>query len=102
VRPSFSVLLLKKERFADEVERTAFLGDTFHLTAHPTEPLESFKPLKSMVFAGIYPLDPGGFGRLEEAIRRVRLPFLASLFAPSFFSSLSLLFESAMNPSIRN
>jgi len=27
-----------------------------------------------MVFAGIYPLDPGGFTKLEEAIRRVSLP----------------------------
>ncbi|GAA5828334.1 hypothetical protein JCM11251_006202 [Rhodosporidiobolus azoricus] len=53
--------------------KDAFLGDTFHLTAHPREPLESFKPLKSMVFAGIYPLDPGGFGKLEEAIRRLTL-----------------------------
>ncbi|GAA5940776.1 hypothetical protein JCM10213_004310 [Rhodosporidiobolus nylandii] len=53
--------------------KEAFLGDTFHLTSHPTPPLESFKPLKSMVFAGIYPLDPGGFGKLEEAIRRLTL-----------------------------
>ncbi len=30
----------------------AFLGDTFHHTGTPMEPLESFKPLKSMVFAG--------------------------------------------------
>jgi hypothetical protein len=64
--PGASVFLTDRKRYA------AFLGDTFHLTSHPTEPLESFKPLKSMVFAGIYPLDPGGFGRLEEAIRRVR------------------------------
>ncbi|GAA5861347.1 hypothetical protein JCM8547_006100 [Rhodosporidiobolus lusitaniae] len=53
--------------------KDAFLGDTFHLTSHPKPPLESFKPLKSMVFAGIYPLDPGGFGKLEEAIRRLTL-----------------------------
>jgi len=52
----------------------AYLGDTFHHTHTPMPPLESFKPLKSMVFAGIYPLDPGGFTKLEEAIRRVRLP----------------------------
>lgn len=49
----------------------AYLGDTFHHTNSPMPPLESFKPLKSMVFAGIYPLDPGGFTKLEEAIRRV-------------------------------
>jgi translation elongation factor EF-4 len=36
-------------------------------------PLETFKPLKPMVFAGIYPLDPGGFSKLEDAIRRLTL-----------------------------
>lgn len=36
-------------------------------------PLESFKPLKSMVFAGIYPLEHGGFLKLEESVRRLTL-----------------------------
>ncbi|GAA5850814.1 hypothetical protein JCM5353_004822 [Sporobolomyces roseus] len=53
--------------------KDAYLGDTFHHTHTPMPPLESFKPLKSMVFAGIYPLDPGGFTKLEEAIRRLTL-----------------------------
>ncbi|GAA5929774.1 GTPase GUF1 [Sporobolomyces koalae] len=53
--------------------KDAYLGDTFHHTNAPMPPLESFKPLKSMVFAGIYPLDPGGFTKLEEAIRRLTL-----------------------------
>ncbi|GJN87534.1 hypothetical protein Rhopal_000488-T1 [Rhodotorula paludigena] len=53
--------------------KDAYLGDTFHHTSSPTPPLESFKPLKSMVFAGIYPLDPGGFTKLEDAIRRLTL-----------------------------
>lgn len=39
-------------------------------------PLESFKPLKSMVFAGIYPLEHGGFLKLEESVRRVSFSFL--------------------------
>ncbi|KAM0746804.1 GTP-binding protein lepa [Meredithblackwellia eburnea MCA 4105] len=51
----------------------AFLGDTFHHTHSPMPPLESFKPLKSMVFAGIYPLEPGGFPKLEDAVRRLTL-----------------------------
>jgi hypothetical protein len=50
----------------------AYLGDTFHHTHSPMPPLETFKPLKSMVFAGVYPLEPGGFPKLEDAIRRVR------------------------------
>ncbi|POY76811.1 hypothetical protein BMF94_0063 [Rhodotorula taiwanensis] len=53
--------------------KEAFLGDTFHLTTAPMPPLETFKPLKPMVYAGIYPLDPGGFGKLEDAIRRLTL-----------------------------
>ncbi|GAA5965172.1 hypothetical protein JCM8115_005376 [Rhodotorula mucilaginosa] len=53
--------------------KEAFLGDTFHLTSAPMPPLETFKPLKPMVFAGIYPLDPGGFSKLEDAIRRLTL-----------------------------
>lgn len=51
----------------------AHLGDTFHHTNHPMPPLESFKPLKSMVFAGIYPAEPGGFPKLEEAVKRLTL-----------------------------
>lgn len=71
---------------------SAFLGDTLHHTHSPMPPLESFKPLKStllrfilkrffeltiaivrsgMVFAGIYPLENGGFLKLEESVRRV-------------------------------
>ncbi|KAL8277389.1 hypothetical protein RQP46_010229 [Phenoliferia psychrophenolica] len=53
--------------------KDAFLGDTFHHTHSPMPALESFKPLKSMVFAGIYPLEPGGFPKLEEAVRRLTL-----------------------------
>lgn len=66
----------------------AFLGDTFHHTHAPMPPLESFKPLKSMVFAGIYPLEPGGFLKLEEAVRRVSasqpLPSLSSMLTTFF------------------
>lgn len=53
--------------------KDAYLGDTFHHTNAPTPPLESFKPLKSMVFAGVYPLEPGGFPKLEDAIKRLTL-----------------------------
>jgi len=51
--------------------KDAHLGDTFHHTHAPMPPLESFEPLKSMVFAGCYPMEPGGFPKLEDAIKRV-------------------------------
>lgn len=53
--------------------KDAYLGDTFHHTHSPMPPLESFKPLKSMVFAGVYPMEPGGFPKLEDAIKRLTL-----------------------------
>lgn len=53
--------------------KDAYLGDTFHHTNSPMPPLESFQPLKSMVFAGVYPLEPGGFPKLEDAIKRLTL-----------------------------
>lgn len=51
----------------------AYLGDTFH-HSHSTMPaLESFNPLKPMVFAGIYPLESGRFLKLEEAVKKLTL-----------------------------
>jgi translation elongation factor EF-4 len=52
---------------------SAHVGDT---VTHPNtkiEPLPGFKPLQSMVFAGVFPLDATDFQKLEEAIGRVRL-----------------------------
>jgi translation elongation factor EF-4 len=51
---------------------SAHVGDT---VTHPNtkiEPLPGFKPLQSMVFAGVFPLDATDFQKLEEAIGRVR------------------------------
>lgn len=72
--------------------KDAHLGDTFHHTHAPMPPLESFEPLKSMVFAGCYPMEPGGFPKLEDAIKRVstiRLLVPQSLILLSTHSSLS-------------
>ncbi|KAH8089781.1 P-loop containing nucleoside triphosphate hydrolase protein [Filobasidium floriforme] len=51
----------------------AHVGDT---VTHPNtkiEPLPGFKPLQSMVFAGVFPLDATDFQKLEEAIGRLTL-----------------------------
>lgn len=50
----------------------ANVGDTLtHATTTNIEPLPGFKPMQSMVFAGVFPLDPQDFQKLEEAIGRV-------------------------------
>lgn len=51
----------------------AFLGDTFHKTGTPTEPLEAFRPQKAMVYAGLFPFEASQFPKLEESVRKLTL-----------------------------
>ncbi|KAJ9127429.1 hypothetical protein QFC24_000837 [Naganishia onofrii] len=52
----------------------AHVGDTItNATTTNIEPLPGFKPMQSMVFAGVFPLDPQDFQKLEEAIGRLTL-----------------------------
>ncbi|KAI9506040.1 P-loop containing nucleoside triphosphate hydrolase protein [Coemansia spiralis] len=51
----------------------AHVGDTFYKDKHPVEPLPGFEPAKSMVFAGIFPIDAGEFDRLNESIQKLTL-----------------------------
>ncbi|KAJ1553083.1 Translation factor guf1 mitochondrial, partial [Cladochytrium tenue] len=61
--------------------RDAHIGDTFYApvmskpggAAAKIEPLPGFRPAKSVVFAGLYPLDASEYGRLQEAIGRLTL-----------------------------
>ncbi|WVQ84435.1 GTP-binding protein LepA [Cryptococcus sp. DSM 104549] len=51
----------------------AFIGDTVCWADKPVEPLPGFKPMKAMVYAGIFPIDSADFPKLEEAIERLTL-----------------------------
>lgn len=51
----------------------AHIGDTFHLTSKPVEPLPGFAEVKPMVFAGIFPLDSSDFQKLDEDISHLAL-----------------------------
>lgn len=51
----------------------AHIGDTFRLKNSTIEPLPGFKPAKSMVFAGVYPIDQSQFVDLRSAIDRLTL-----------------------------
>lgn len=50
---------------------SANVGDTITNVGAKIEPLPGFKPMQSMVFAGVFPLDATEFQKLEEAIGRV-------------------------------
>ena len=50
------------------------VGDTVTLLRNPaTEPLEGYRPAKSMVFAGLYPVDSEDFPLLRDALDRLKL-----------------------------
>lgn len=50
------------------------IGDTVTLAKHPAkEPLDGFKEIKPVVFAGIYPSDSSDFDSLKDALARLQL-----------------------------
>lgn len=56
-------------RKADE----AIIGDTYHLKGVSVQPLEEFKKLRPMVFAGVYPQDSSQHLALKSAIEKLVL-----------------------------
>ena len=54
--------------------RDTSVGDTITDAANPTaEPLPGYKPAKSMVFSGLYPVDSSQYEDLKEAVMKLRL-----------------------------
>ncbi|KAH8554375.1 translation factor GUF1-like protein, mitochondrial [Umbelopsis sp. PMI_123] len=51
----------------------AHIGDTFHHLKSKIEPLPGFEAAKSMVFAGIFPVDTTDFQKLDESIKKLTL-----------------------------
>lgn len=50
------------------------IGDTMTDADHPTSvPLPGFKPMKPVVFCGFYPLEPGNYKNLKEALEKLHL-----------------------------
>ncbi len=61
----------------------AQIGDTITDHANPAaEPLPGFEPLKSMVFAGLYPVESHEHGLLRDALEKLRLNDSAFSFEP--------------------
>lgn len=53
--------------------KDAQIGDTFFHPHAPVEPLQGFKPMNSMVFAGVYPVDQSEHLYLRSAIEKLTL-----------------------------
>ncbi|KAK8849772.1 GTP-binding protein LepA [Kwoniella newhampshirensis] len=51
----------------------AFIGDTICWADKPVIPLPGFKPMKAMVYSGVFPMDSSEFPKLEESIERLTL-----------------------------
>ncbi len=59
------------------------VGDTITLENNPAnEPLLGYKPMKPMVYSGIFPIEPNKFELLREALEKLKLNDAALTFDP--------------------
>jgi GTP-binding protein LepA len=72
----------------------AQIGDTVTESLRPTpEPFPGFKPLKPMVFAGLYPVEGHRYQELREALEKLRLNDSAFFFEPETSAALGFGFR---------
>jgi len=74
--------------------RECGVGDTFTLVAEPSsEPLPGFQPLKSMVFAGVYPAEADDYNLLRDALEKLQLNDAALGYQPETSQALGFGFR---------
>ena len=65
------------------------VGDTITIAENPaSEPLEKYRPLKPMVFAGLYPADGEEYLALREALEKLQLNDAALTYEPESSAAL--------------
>ena len=70
------------------------IGDTITLDDRPAgEPLAGFKPMKPMVFSGLYPTDANQYQGLREALDKLRLNDSSFTFEPETSQALGFGFR---------
>jgi GTP-binding protein LepA len=70
------------------------IGDTITSEQRPASgPLPGFKPLKPMVFSGLYPTDSGQYQNLREALERLRLNDSSFTYEPETSQALGFGFR---------
>ena len=70
------------------------VGDTITLSNHPaTTPLSGYRPAKSMVYCGLYPVDNVDYGDLRDALERLNLNDASLIFEPETSTALGFGFR---------
>lgn len=70
------------------------VGDTVTLLNNPcNSPLPGYKPMKSMVFCGLYPVESNRFEDLREALNKLKLNDASLIFEPETSKALGFGFR---------
>ena len=70
------------------------VGDTITLEKNPaTKALPGYKPMKSMVYSGLYPIDSSKFEDLREALEKLKLNDSALVYEPETSKALGFGFR---------
>ena len=74
--------------------REIIIGDTMTEVRNPCEsPLPGYRTLKPLVFCGIYPVNPGDFPNLRDAMDKLKLSDASFVFEPENSQSFGLGFR---------
>ena len=69
------------------------VGDTITLEKANVEAIEGYKPMKPMVFCGIYPIESSKFEELKEALEKLKLNDASLEFTPETSKALGFGFR---------
>jgi len=70
------------------------VGDTITLSDNPAvQPLEGYKPMKPMVFCGLYPIESSKYPDLREALEKLKLNDASLQFEPETSKALGFGFR---------